>query len=98
MIKVFTLNNYGKIELTKEELQSLLDEAYWEGRKSVNTWTYTTSTPIYTWSTSTPTNITANTNNENTIFLNGGLSDSNAILKEYNSVTTSATGLNNYEI
>ena len=32
MIEVFTLNKNGKIELTKEELKSLLDRAYWEGR------------------------------------------------------------------
>lgn len=31
MIKVFTTNKNGKIELTKDELKKLLDEAYWEG-------------------------------------------------------------------
>ena len=31
MIKVFTTNKDGKIELTKDELKALLDEAYWEG-------------------------------------------------------------------
>ena len=34
MIKVFTTNKDGKIELTKEELQALLDEAYWDGYKA----------------------------------------------------------------
>lgn len=31
LIKVFTKNINGKIELTEEELQKILDEAYWEG-------------------------------------------------------------------
>ena len=40
MIKVFTLNKNNKIELTKEELESLLNESYWEGYNKKN-WTYT---------------------------------------------------------
>lgn len=44
MIKIFTTNKDGKIELTKEELKSLLDEAYWEGFGS-NTTTYTYHSP-----------------------------------------------------
>lgn len=31
MIKVFALNQNNKIELTREELQSLINEAYWDG-------------------------------------------------------------------
>lgn len=31
MVKVFTLNENGKIEITKEELERMLDESYWEG-------------------------------------------------------------------
>ena len=31
MIKVFTLNKNKKIELTKQELEKLLNESYWEG-------------------------------------------------------------------
>lgn len=34
MIKVFTTNKDGKIELSKEELKSLLDEAYWDGYRA----------------------------------------------------------------
>jgi hypothetical protein len=41
MIKVFTLNKNNKIELTKEELESLLNESYWEGYNKKNSWTYT---------------------------------------------------------
>lgn len=42
MIKVFTLNKDKKIELTKEELQKLLDDSYWEGyRANNNIYTYT---------------------------------------------------------
>lgn len=47
MIKVFTLNKNNKIELTKEELQKLLDEAYWDGRSHSSTWTYTTPSWSY---------------------------------------------------
>ena len=41
-IRVFTLNKNGKIELTKEELQQMLDEAYHDGSNSV-----TITTPSY---------------------------------------------------
>ena len=34
-IRVFTLNSNGKIELTKEELQQMLDESYHDGCNSV---------------------------------------------------------------
>ena len=44
MIKVFTANKDGKIELTKDELKALLDEAYWEGYRS-NSGTYVYHTP-----------------------------------------------------
>ena len=41
-IRVFTLNSNGKIELTKEELQQMLDESYRDGCNSV-----TIATPSY---------------------------------------------------
>ena len=56
MIKVFTTNKNGKIELTKDELQKILDEAYWDGYRVGNgtTWTYTTpSYSPYRWVTTT---------------------------------------------
>ena len=71
-IRVFTLNSNGKIELTKEELQQMLDESYRDGCNSV-----TIATPSYPYSpfyygtTSTGSDSTANsvtvtaTNNEN---------------------------------
>ena len=41
MIKVFTKNENGKVELTIDELKKILDEAYWEGYKSnTSLWTY----------------------------------------------------------
>ena len=43
MIKVFTLNKNGKIELTKEELEQFLNESYWDGLNN-NSWTYTSPT------------------------------------------------------
>ena len=65
MIKVFTTNKNNKIELTKEELQKTLDEAYWDGYRAGNStsWTYTTpSWTPYRWVTST-----TSTGNEYTI-------------------------------
>ena len=56
MIKVFTTNKDGKIELTKEELKSLLDEAYWDGWKA-NSGTFTYHSP-YVWSCTTANNAT----------------------------------------
>lgn len=56
MIKVFTLNEKNKIELTKEELENLLNESYWEGCRS-KSWIY--NTPSYI-STSSPYVITHN--------------------------------------
>lgn len=42
IIRVFTLNNNGKIEITEEELRKLLDDSYWEGYyDSGKSWTYT---------------------------------------------------------
>lgn len=41
MIKVFTTNKNGKIELSKDELKKLLDEAYWDGyRANSNMYVY----------------------------------------------------------
>ena len=63
MIKVFTLNKNGKIELTKKELEQLLNESYWEGYRSRNHyWTY--SSPLTNLcagdTTSNPYTISAN--------------------------------------
>lgn len=61
-IRVFTLNANGKIELTKEELQKLLDESYSDGSNSV-----TIATPSYPYNpfyyNTTATNITASDTN-----------------------------------
>ena len=64
MIKVFTTNKNGKIELTKDELKNLLDEAYWEGYRA-NSSTYIYNTPSWTpykWSVTTATNATIKSN------------------------------------
>lgn len=57
MIKVFTTNKNGKIELTKDELKNLLDEAYWDGYMAKSTvYTYQPEKwPPYQW-TVTATN------------------------------------------
>ena len=39
-IKIFEANSDGKIELTKSELQSLIDEVYEEGRNDSMTYTW----------------------------------------------------------
>lgn len=65
LIKVFTKNISGKIELTEEELRKILDEAYWEGynsrRLSDTTITWTSpewwKQPYYT-TTTTSSNVT----------------------------------------
>ncbi len=66
MIKVFTTNKNGKIELTVKELKDLLDEAYWDGYRANGTFTY--STPNY----GTPYVYTAN-GSGGTISLNADL-------------------------
>ena len=79
MIKIFTTNKNGKIELTKEELKEILDEAYWEGYKANTgiTWTYkspsiTTTTPYYYTTSASGTTITLNNSAEvNTAATNG---------------------------
>ena len=56
MIKVFTTNKDGKIELTKDELKKLLDEAYWEGYRANNVWAYQTPNwSPYQWTVTTDT-------------------------------------------
>ena len=59
MYKVFTLNKNNKIELTKNELQKLLDESYWDGYNSNHTWTYRSPSNwwdnvVYTTNTTSP--------------------------------------------
>lgn len=60
IVKVFQKNKNGKIEFTKEELETLLNEVYWDGYRANSTWTWTTplSYPIYT-TTNSKTNTTA---------------------------------------
>ena len=81
MIKVFTLNKNGKIELTKKELEQLLNESYWEGyRNNNNYWTYTSPSVINyrdwytnTATSKTPYNVsTSTTSNSITIKTNLG--------------------------
>lgn len=59
-IKVFTLNKEGKIELTKEQLEQLLNETYSEGytdgQGSHFTWTSPYLTNDLTISTNGSTN------------------------------------------
>ena len=85
-IKVFTTDKNGKIAISKDELQEIINEAYWEGyangTKSGKTWTvttpWTTTTPYYNWSTTTNgsssitigANEITNDTNSNTVLLN----------------------------
>lgn len=47
MVKVFMQNKDGKIEFTKDELEKLLNEVWWDGRKTSNYWWTSPTTP--TW-------------------------------------------------
>lgn len=62
MIKIFTLNKDGKIELTEKELKQLLDNVYWEGYRDNNksSWTYTTplTYPYYSTISTTADSVT----------------------------------------
>lgn len=78
-IKVFTTDKDGKICLSKNELQEIINEAYWEGysngTKSGKTWTVSTpwtTTPYYTWSTTTngSSSITIGTDDVATLTIN----------------------------
>ena len=72
-IRVFTLNSNGKIELSKEELQQMLDESYRDGCNSVTITTpsypYNPLTPYYATkydsNTATSTTVAVTKNNEN---------------------------------
>ena len=70
-IRVFTLNFNGKIELTKEELQQMLDESYRDGCNSVTITTpsypYNPCDPFYYGTTSTESDSTTNVATVNTI-------------------------------
>ena len=59
MIKVFEKNKNGKIQFSTQELEKILNEAYWEGYSyaSRNVWTYTT--PNY-WTGTSPYIFTSN--------------------------------------
>lgn len=74
MIQVFTTNENGKIELTKEELKKLLDEAYWEGYKNNNSFTYISpSWHPYMWTNTSSPSVTYPTitcNSETTTLCN----------------------------
>ena len=70
MIKVFTLNKNGKIELTEKELKQLLDNVYWEGYRDNNkSWTYTTplTYPYYSTTTTSSLTLGSTTTKENKI-------------------------------
>lgn len=66
MIKVFTLNKNNKIELTKEELEKLLNQSFQEGYYK-NNHTYIYSSPWATIDTVGSTITTATNDNPITI-------------------------------
>lgn len=83
ILEVFTLNKNGKIELTKQELERLLNKSYWEGytegywqggHKNNNSWTYASPSihnPIITCTNSTIASTPTNpTKDKNTIICN----------------------------
>lgn len=71
MIKIFTLNKNGKIELTKKELEQILNESYWEGYRnsySNSVWTYHSPsvTNPYVTCTSATNSVTVKSNSTTT--------------------------------
>ena len=63
MVKVFTPNKDGKIEFTKDELEKLLNEVWWDGKSHATyTWTspywYTTTNAVQTTATISGTSTT----------------------------------------
>lgn len=100
MIKVFTTNKDGKIELTKDELKALLDEAYWDGYRA-NTTTYVYHTPSwspYQWNATSATvsnaantkvTLTSNGATDHTDCYTGQINTDNVI--DANNCTTGAT-------
>lgn len=84
MTKNFKFNKNNKIELTKEQLKSLLDQAYWEGYRSGSstTWTYTTPnwTPYY-WTTTTAATTGTITSSTGTIINSDSVSNGTITIK-----------------
>ena len=71
MVKVFTLNKNNKIEFTKEELQTLLNQSFWEGYyKNNHIYTYTSPWTTINTTGSTSTITTATNDNPITIKCN----------------------------
>ena len=93
MIKVFTLNKNGKIELTEKELKKLLDDAYWEGyRDNTHTWTYTTPNwQPYTWySTTCASSGNAATSKTITLTSSNAATGGTVTLNNYTTETTAS--------
>ena len=75
MVKIFAKNKNGKIELTEKELESLLNDSYWEGYNA-NKETYVYHSPNWspyrwrdcvTYGSATNATLTSNTPSFNTI-------------------------------
>lgn len=77
-IKIVYLNDRGRIELTKEELEKLLNESYSEGYSDGCNSCYTISTPSYPYITycndSSIANKTISTPDEVTVSYDSGIS------------------------
>lgn len=76
-IRVFSPNERGKIEFTKEELQKLLNEVYNEGKMDSYTISYgsnITTTPYY-YSTITTSNSSTPSDKNNLTSLNINVKD-----------------------
>lgn len=72
LIKVFTKNGNGKIEITPDELKKILDEAYWEGYKNnTSLWTYNSPNIVNT----SPYKITCSEDSQVTIKFDASVYD-----------------------
>lgn len=76
-IRVFSYNEKGKIEFTKEELQKLLNEVYNEGKADSYTISYGSNitTAPYPYSTITASNSSTSIDKNNLTSLTTGVKD-----------------------
>lgn len=93
MVKIFTTNKNGKIELTEKELKQLLDDVYWEGYRDNNhTWTYTSPHYYPYWYSTTGTPLTSDSI---TISSNDMAKHTITLGKDCATTTTSTAYVNN---
>ena len=95
-IKVFTPNERGKIEFTREELEKLLNDTYAEGQRNCNcgshiTWTNPYITPYVSTTTSEATTSNVSTPKVHTITTSLNATDAKEMSKHIEEIVKNAT-------